>query len=146
MASSSAPVIARSPGSMMPSAFAIAEAVTTWSPVIMTGLMPALRQVATAALASGRGGSIMPTRPSSVRPSSSSSEVGLDDDVKDKQLFRGAVPLVADLVHMLFLLYWAVLSGVSRLPEIPLRAFLTWKVKKIAVKVTAMKSATGSAI
>ena len=57
-----------------------------------------------------------------------------------------AVPLVADLVHMLFLLYWAVLSGVSRLPEIPLRAFLNWKVKKIAVKVTAMKSATGSAI
>ena len=43
--------------------FAMAEAVITWSPVIITGRMPALRQTATAAFASGRGGSIMPTRP-----------------------------------------------------------------------------------
>ena len=53
----------------------MAEAVTTWSPVIITGLIPAFRQVATAAFASGRGGSIMPTRPKRVRPFSSASLV-----------------------------------------------------------------------
>ena len=64
IASSSAPVIALvAVGCRMPSSRAIAEAVTTWSPVIITGLMPARRQVATAAFASGRGGSIIPTKP-----------------------------------------------------------------------------------
>ena len=54
----------------------MAAAVTTWSPVIITGVMPALRQIFTASRTSGRGGSIMPTRPMSVRPFSSSSGVG----------------------------------------------------------------------
>ena len=43
------------------------------TPVIMTGLMPARRQVATATLHSGRGGSIIPTRPIKVSPCSNSS-------------------------------------------------------------------------
>ena len=47
---------------------AIARAVSGWSPVIMTGTIPALRQSATASFASCRGGSIRPTRPSSVSP------------------------------------------------------------------------------
>ena len=53
----------------------MALAVTTWSPVIMTGLMPARRHCLTASRASGRGGSIMPTRPRKVRLFSSASEV-----------------------------------------------------------------------
>ncbi len=73
--SSVAPVMALSESSRMPRALAMAEAVTIWSPVIMTGLMPALRQVATAALASGRGGSIMPSRPKKVRLCSNPSGV-----------------------------------------------------------------------
>ena len=42
-------------------------AVSGWSPVIMTGRMPAATQVATASRASGRGGSRMPTSPTKVR-------------------------------------------------------------------------------
>ena len=45
--------------------------MTTWSPVIITGRMPASRQTATASRASSRGGSIMPTRPRKVSPVSS---------------------------------------------------------------------------
>ena len=41
----------------------MAAAVSLWSPVIITGRMPAARQRAMAAAASGRTGSIMPTRP-----------------------------------------------------------------------------------
>lgn len=43
MASSSAPVMARSPSERIPSSLAMADAVTTWSPVIITGLIPALK-------------------------------------------------------------------------------------------------------
>ena len=42
MALSSVPVTASSPGPSRPSSLAIALAVSTWSPVIMTGRMPAL--------------------------------------------------------------------------------------------------------
>ena len=42
------------------------SAVSGWSPVIITTRMPARSQVSRAARASGRGGSDMPTRPSSV--------------------------------------------------------------------------------
>ncbi len=44
----------------------MACAVPGWSPVIITGVMPALRQSATACAASGRGGSIRAARPSRV--------------------------------------------------------------------------------
>ena len=57
-----------SPG--MPTFKAMAEAVRAWSPVIITGLMPARRHCSTARRASSRGGSIMPTMPTKVRPSS----------------------------------------------------------------------------
>ena len=57
-----------SPASRMPRRRAIAAAVAGWSPVIITGVIPAARHSATAAGASGRGGSIMPTTPSSVSP------------------------------------------------------------------------------
>ena len=42
-------------------------AVTAWSPVIMTGVMPACRHCATASADSGRGGSERPTKPRNVR-------------------------------------------------------------------------------
>ena len=63
MASSSRPVMAISPSSNMPICFAMAVAVILWSPVIITGLMPALLASATAALDSSLGGSIMEIRP-----------------------------------------------------------------------------------
>ncbi len=47
----------------MPVSRATATAVSRWSPVIITGVIPTLRQTATAATASGRGGSIIPARP-----------------------------------------------------------------------------------
>ena len=47
----------------MPISRAMAEAVTTWSPVIIMGRMPAAMHWATACLDSGRGGSIMAIRP-----------------------------------------------------------------------------------
>ena len=49
---------------------AIASAVAGWSPVIITVRMCARLATATAAFASVRGGSIMPTRPSNTRSSS----------------------------------------------------------------------------
>ena len=57
----------------MPRRSAIACAVAGWSPVIMTGVMPAAMHSATAALASGRGGSISPTSPISARALSTAS-------------------------------------------------------------------------
>ena len=66
MKSSSPPVTASSPSRQMSSCFAMARAVERWSPVIITGRMPARRQRATAFAASGRGGSIMPNRPRKV--------------------------------------------------------------------------------
>ena len=61
--SSSSPVIAKSCGFKMPKSFAIAFAVATWSPVIITVLIPALLQVATASFTPSLGGSIMPINP-----------------------------------------------------------------------------------
>ena len=62
------------PRAEMPSSAAIAAAVTGWSPVIMIGRTPARRASATAARASGRGGSIIPTTPSQTSVCSTSSE------------------------------------------------------------------------
>ena len=47
--------------------FAIAKAVTLWSPVIIIVRIPASRQVLTDAATSFRGGSIMPTIPIKVK-------------------------------------------------------------------------------
>ena len=63
MSSRAAPSIASSALSMMPRSLPIATAVSSWSPVIMIGLMPASRHSATASLTSGLIGSIIPTRP-----------------------------------------------------------------------------------
>ena len=52
----------------MPSFFAVAQAVPAWSPVIITGVIPARRQVLTASYASSRGGSSMPISPQNVSP------------------------------------------------------------------------------
>ena len=57
----------------MPSSRAIATAVSIWSPVIITTRMPASWHLSTAALTSGRMGSIMPVRPIKVRPFSMAS-------------------------------------------------------------------------
>ena len=73
MASNSCPVTARSPSSKMPIWAAIAAAVTLWSPVIITGRIPASLAVRTASAASSRGGSIIATSPINVNPFSSSS-------------------------------------------------------------------------
>ena len=68
MASSSVPTTTR-PLRSRPSSRATAVAVTGWSPVIITGRMPARSQTAIASRASVRGGSIIPTSPSRVIPS-----------------------------------------------------------------------------
>ena len=72
IASNSVPLTARSPGSKMPIFSAIAMAVTLWSPVIITGRMPARRAVNTAGRDSGRGGSIIAAMPRKTKPCSSS--------------------------------------------------------------------------
>ena len=74
---SSAPVMACAASSgTMPRRRAIASAVAGWSPVIITGRMPALMQSRTAVAASSRGGSIMPIRPISARSLSMASTSG----------------------------------------------------------------------
>ena len=73
IAESSAPVIACDGSVSMPSSEAIATAVSLWSPVIMTGVMPAPRHSSIAALTSGRTGSIMPVSPIKTRSCSSAS-------------------------------------------------------------------------
>ena len=54
----------------------MASAVAGWSPVIITGRMPAARHSATAVRASGRGGSMSPTNPINVSPCSNA--LGVD--------------------------------------------------------------------
>ena len=63
-----------SPSLKIPIFLAIATAVTLWSPVIITVLIPASLARATAATLSSRGGSISETRPIKVKPSSASVE------------------------------------------------------------------------
>ena len=63
----SAPVSAGLPRPM-PSWAPMARAVSPWSPVIIFTRMPAAWHSATAAMASGRGGSMLPSRPSRVKP------------------------------------------------------------------------------
>ena len=53
----------------------ISAAVACWSPVIITVRMPASRQVAMAAFASSRSGSIMPTSPTKTSPAARSSSL-----------------------------------------------------------------------
>ncbi len=66
-ASTSVPVTTVGAGPVtMPTLRATASAVSGWSPVTITIRMRARRQSATAPLTSGRGGSSIPTRPSSV--------------------------------------------------------------------------------
>ena len=50
----------------MPNSCAIAFAVKTWSPVIITALIPAFLHTATACFTSGLGGSIIPIIPANV--------------------------------------------------------------------------------
>ena len=71
MSSMTAPSQASDIFSRIPIRFAIAAAVTLWSPVIMIGLIPALIHSATASLDSTLGGSIMEISPRNVRSFSS---------------------------------------------------------------------------
>ena len=52
----------------MPILLATAQAVSLWSPVIITVFIPAFLQVTTAFLASFLGGSIIPISPKNIRP------------------------------------------------------------------------------
>ncbi len=70
--SSSAPVIVEI-SSARASSRPMASAVPAWSPVIILTSMPALRHSLMASMASGRGGSTMPTMPWKVKPSPGSS-------------------------------------------------------------------------
>ena len=65
---SSCPVTATSPSLYIPICLAMAVAVTLWSPVIITGFIPAPIAVATASTASSLGGSIIATSPVNVYP------------------------------------------------------------------------------
>ena len=71
--SSSAPTIASHSSEMIPRSLAIATAVSLWSPVIITGLIPASRHSSIAAYTSGLQGSIIPVRPMNIRSFSISS-------------------------------------------------------------------------
>ena len=66
--SSSGPVITLLSLPAMPTRRAMASAVAPWSPVIITGRMPARLHWATAAFTPGRGGSSMAMRPQNTRP------------------------------------------------------------------------------
>jgi hypothetical protein len=57
----------------LPIRCAIADEASGWSPVIMTGIIPARRQASTDAAAAGRGGSVIATRATRRRPSSAAS-------------------------------------------------------------------------
>ena len=85
MAANSAPVMARP---VMPSFFAIAAAVTAWSPVIMRTWIPAECAIAIASLAVGRGGSTMPTSASAVSPSSSGRRSAFGSNEAGSKSFR----------------------------------------------------------
>ena len=61
------PVTACEGSSNIPNSLAMATAVSLWSPVIITGRMPAVRHCWMAAFTSGRTGSIMPARPTKHR-------------------------------------------------------------------------------
>ena len=69
--SSSVPIMTKSPSLKMPICFAMAEAVTLWSPVIIIGLIPARIQFWTAWADSSLGGSIIQISPTKVYPCSS---------------------------------------------------------------------------
>ncbi len=64
------PLTAAIPPSVIPNSLPIAVAVNCWSPVIIFTLIPAFWQIAIASLTSGRGGSIIPTRPKNISPDS----------------------------------------------------------------------------
>ncbi len=85
MAPNSAPVIARP---SIPRSVAIACAVTAWSPVIIRTWMPAAFAVAIEAFAAGRGGSTMPTRVRSVRPSTRGRRSAAGSNVAGSKSFR----------------------------------------------------------
>ena len=74
-ASSCAPVNTSRSEAAMPRREAMANAVSRWSPVIMTVRMPACAHSSTASRAPARGGSIMPHRPRKTSSSSSTSPV-----------------------------------------------------------------------
>ena len=78
MDSMTVPSTAWVPGVRIPISRAMAEAVTTWSPVIIMGRMPAAMQWATASLDSALGGSIMAIRPRKSMLFSSSRETSVD--------------------------------------------------------------------
>ena len=64
---------------MIPRRLAIASAVSWWSPVIMIGRIPASLATRTASAASGRSGSIIPTKPEKIKSDSTTvdSKVGM---------------------------------------------------------------------
>ena len=70
--SSCAPVSTCPESVRMPSSRAMADAVAAWSPVIITGRIPAARHWATASRTPARGGSVSPISPAKVRFRSSS--------------------------------------------------------------------------
>jgi hypothetical protein len=95
IASSSAPVTTRPPF-RIPSSRAIAAAVSGWSPVIITTRTPAPSHVRTAGAASGRGGSIMATRPRNVCSCSAVSSVApAFEDTPSTRIASPAIPRAA---------------------------------------------------
>ncbi len=67
ISSRSEPARVFDPSEAIPISFAIASAVTLWSPVAIITLIPALWQRAMEVLASGLGGSIIPEKPAKTR-------------------------------------------------------------------------------
>mmetsp|Transcript_33721 Transcript_33721/g.80868 ORF Transcript_33721/g.80868 Transcript_33721/m.80868 type:complete len:204 (+) Transcript_33721:797-1408(+) len=61
-------------GARIPSCREMASAVTLLSPVVMKTLMPALLHAAIASIHSGRGGSMIPTRPTNTMPCSTAAK------------------------------------------------------------------------
>ena len=107
--SSSAPVITAL--FSMPSRPAMAEAVAGWSPVIITGRMPARLHSETASAASGRGGSSSPMSPKKHSPLSAASSVSGQASVRFSAAARTRSASFA--MSRFFALSAARISGVN---------------------------------
>ena len=95
--------------------FAIAYAVSGWSPVIIIGFKPAVLHFSIAVFTSGRGGSIIPTRPEKIK-SSSKSLKSLLTVLYANARTRSAFELISSLISVSFVMW--LLFSFSTLPFI----------------------------
>ena len=125
--STSVPVSTASCSCIIPNSRAMADAVILWSPVIITGLIPALRHWATATFASSRGGSIIPTIPRNMRSDSIVSvEIASGSSLMDllaTARTRNALDAICILALLIFCISASVICLIPLRPTIPVQHF-----------------------